>query len=353
MSLETKEHLKAKELLFDWIITKQVKIFDNLGNQYDLMNGKNKNEFLHGESLVIDNKNSVIYSSTHGNLPCKRLLSEDREFIPLCDMKGHTGAVFNLPCHKCLKTVNGRFHEIKFVPDLSYGYKNSHKIWFEIFKTSGSSFKKMKHCSKNKITLLEIDVEEILRLEKIDGEKKIVFNNLNNYYEQIDLKSDSWEEIITNYVNQHIDRYGYIEQRILISQIDGLSVMKSQIKHRTRKIIQKLNLKSTKGRTTYFEDLLGIYPKSNRVLLMKSEDYNRLYDIVEEEHKTTRKLEGRLNQVELFLEFIRNSPKGEYTKKEVSNKLSITKLNRVLNDPIIKNELNVSFSMSTRTINIF
>lgn len=351
-SLETKEHLKSKELLFDWIITKQVEIYDNLGNKYEMMIGKNKNEFLHSESLVITDNNSVLYSSTPGNLPCNKLLKGDRDFTPMCDMKGHSGAIYDLPCQKCIKTVNARFHEIKLIPDLAYGYKNSYTIWLEIFKTSGSSFKKMKYCSKNNINLLEINVEDIQELEDVKGKKKLVFNNLTHYYNNLDLRSDIWKQMTIDFVNSSLDKYGYLEQRILLAQIDGLSIMKSQIKHRTKTILKELNLKSTIGKTSYFEELLNVYPKSNKILLLRKDKYDSLIGEVEDNHKSERHKQGKFNQVEIFLNFIHNASKGEYQKKDISKTLNITKLNRVLADPLVKKEENVSFITNTRTIKI-
>ncbi|MED4532931.1 hypothetical protein [Metabacillus fastidiosus] len=71
---------------------------------------------------------------------------------------------------------------------------------------------------------------------------------------------------------------------------------------------------------------------------------------IKEEKRQKQKLDKKPDQVDKFIEFILNQPKGSYKKSEISDKLSITKINRILSDTRVKALLNTHLCIHNRNI---
>lgn len=206
---ESKSHLKAKEKLYDLIVSKRVEITDQYGNQYEIFNGKRNDEFLHIESFVMDYSPNVIFSNKE--TPCKKYF-EGTKKRPSCDMKGYFGAFKELPCSTCIgcnfkRETNTSSHLASFRPDVAFGYNGLHKVWFEIKNSSPCSEKKIEFCKANGIVLLEINDSDINNFKEFTGTLK--FNKLEEYVHQTNIYDDL--KTIVNYVGEQLKEKQYVD----------------------------------------------------------------------------------------------------------------------------------------------
>jgi hypothetical protein len=270
-SIETKKHYQAKKLLFDLITQQKVKIIDHEGEIFEVFPNKYKYEFLHSESFILGNDIAPLYSSETKLLPCIKYFSNN--FTPICDLKRHCGAIYDLPCTKCLEiNLSTNFEKIKeiinFKPDIAWGYENKHRIWIEIHNTNKSTYRKMKFCYENGITLLEIGAKDILKCNLNKENNLLIFNNLTKLYEYID--KEKWKEMIIKEIEEMLNKYGYVYKKHLIDQLSGL-LEENEIELGYKLILNKLNLIELKGATNKLVKDLKMYNvRKNTVILVKS-----------------------------------------------------------------------------------
>ncbi|MGD6876806.1 hypothetical protein [Bacillus infantis] len=229
---ESSTHKKAKEKLFDLIVSKRIEIVDQDGNVYEIFKGKDETEFLHIESFVMDYYNQALFSNDKS--PCQQHLS-DLKKEGMCDAKGYYGAFKELPCEKCVsfnfrKYVKYSSKYASYRPDIAFGYKGEHKVWLEIKNESPCSENKIEFCKKYGITLLEINAADVIGFKDYNG--KLMFNKLEEYihvktiYEEVeelamlisnDLNTNEFVPFST--VTNFISDRGYAEQLIKFKRI--------------------------------------------------------------------------------------------------------------------------------------
>lgn len=214
---ESKYHYDMKVKLFDLIKNNEIKIIDNDKIEYDFDMSKDK-AFLHMESFIIENPETNRYAPnvfySNDDPPCRSILHLDSKNNLCCDALGHYGVIENLPCRECLEKniiCEENNSIIGYIPDISYGYNNQHKIWVEINYRHPSTNEKTIFCYLNNITLLEIDTS---RIENIDNGivHAINLTSDNTYKYEIDAIIDNMKFLILK--NNFAD-YNYIMGRFL------------------------------------------------------------------------------------------------------------------------------------------
>lgn len=148
-------HKEAKEILYD-LIKNNTPMKDNYGNLVSIdMN--QKNSFLQIESpTMLGCGGNVLYGNVN-NLCTNRTVGW--KYKQYCKFEYEYGFIGEVPCWKCrdINYYNATKEFIGFIADISYGYDNNHKIWFEINHSNAVSPKKYSFCKSNNIQMYEID----------------------------------------------------------------------------------------------------------------------------------------------------------------------------------------------------
>lgn len=353
-SVETKEHMRAKSLLFDLIIMKKVKFIDHEGEEIEVFPHRYKTEFLHSESLILGESVMPMYSSKTSALPCVKYFSPRRSdtFTPMCDLRGHYGAIFELPCIRCLYANQSKNFDklsklIGLRADIAWGYANRHRVWIEIYYKGKSTYRKMRFCHKNNIILLEVKAEDVLNCDISKDNNILICENLTKIYDKLD--KDKWEEIIIKDIQEKLDEYGYVKKSYLLDQLKGF-LWKNQLNSSYKKILEKMNLIETKGASDVIIKQLKLYNISkNTVLLIPKPKIENMIKNKEVKHVKINEDNRKLYKIRnirkntsyyRFIKWIEESDVGIYKKKDIVNMLKITNFYRVMRNQDVIEFLN-------------
>lgn len=271
---ESSIHLQAKEKLFDLILSRRVKIYDQYGKEYKIFTGQFENEFLHIESFIMNYENKAIFSSN--NPPCNIHLDKNND--KLCDQAGYYGAFKNLPCRSCIENnLPWAFEKpseyASFRPDISFGYNGQHKIWLEVKYTSNSKINKIRFCHKNNIILLEIDAEHILNFNSYTG--ALIFNKLEYVNEEFDLTD------IEDFVHKSLNENKYVYSQDVKSKIYNKGIIGIDYWECFTKILNKFNLTEIEHYSKPVQQYYGL--NSSIKILVNNDDLTK-FEMIEKEY---------------------------------------------------------------------
>lgn len=272
---ESNSHLKAKEKLFDLIVSKRIEIVDQHGNSYEIFKGKDETEFLHIESFVMDYSNQALFSNEKP--PCQQHLN-DHNKKGLCEAKGYYGAYKELPCERCV-SINFRRHiknssiYASYRPDVAFGYQGIHKIWLEIKNENPCSINKIEFCKKNDIVLLEISDTDVLKFKDYNG--RLIFNKLEEYIETPNLYKDI--DIVLKHIDKKLKVDLFVDYKevnnmfIGMPSMDGFFSARNYIKFRNR-LEDKFSIISIEGKE--LKSHFGVRRKTDGIITKAK--YNEL-----------------------------------------------------------------------------
>lgn len=277
-SNESSSHKKAKEKLFDLIISKRVEILDQNGNKYEIFKGVQEKEFLHIESFIMDYINKAIFSNMES--PCIKHL-RDFNKKGLCDTNGYYGAFKELPCEKCVKINFGKYLSgsskyASYRPDVSFGYNGLHKVWLEIKNESPCSKNKIEFCKQNDIILLEISDNDVLKFNDCNG--KLIFNKLEEYIHIASIYEDI-DEVIT-YIKAEIkdNKFAFMQEashKLLKLPFSDGFLQPRNILLLQKRIENEFNIISIDNKE--LEKYFNINKKSK--LIISKEEYDKLVEL--------------------------------------------------------------------------
>ena len=326
---ESNTHYKAKMQLFDYILQGKIKIKDNHNNTYNIFQGEYDTEFLHIESFIVKPIqcktyiNSVMFSNP--DLPCVKYFNfNKKEHRLLCDQKSYYGAIENIPCRKCIEINLGnnkdyKNHFIGFTPDIAFGYNGEHKVWLEINYTHPCSDGKINYCKNNNITLLEIDVNDISKINN----KELIFYNYNLSY--IIVKNEFNDQIANDIIDYYIkgikNKYG-MKKEIRDFFIDYYSYFNYEDKY--LKFLDDNNFKEYIHYNTFIKSYLGIEISGFPHLIVSKELYNILINLEKQETEVKKFklsiLEDKILQdIDINNYIVSNNYKKEYNKLTDNN----------------------------------
>lgn len=253
-------HKEAKEILYD-LIKNNTPMKDNYGNIVSI-DMTHKNSFLQIESpTMLGCGGNVLYGNT-SNLCTNSAVGW--KYKPYCKFEYEYGFIEEVPCWKCrdINYYNATKEFIGFIADISYGYENNHKIWFEIKHSNAISPKKYSFCKSNNIQMYEIDSIDIsndldcIHLIKIDDaycannmRDNRVDNILNKSMEEIEIEGFIQSAKVKEYLTNLGDGYQKIFFDVFIDENELLEfVIKTGKK--AKEIATRYNIPSGRILTT-------------------------------------------------------------------------------------------------------